>query len=128
MEGEQHNTYDIEFYGPNPFTSFIYIASLKAMAEISKFMNDIDFSNICNGIYEKGKKNILNLWNGYYFIQKCNKEPLPPYQFLNGCLASQLLGQAFSDILNLGSIVDEKYIEKTLNSILKFNFKKIILS
>jgi non-lysosomal glucosylceramidase len=125
IEGVQHNTYDVEFYGPNPFTSFIYIASLKAMAEISKFMNDIDFSNICNEIYEKGKKNILSLWNGYYFIQKCNKEPLPPYQFLNGCLDSQLLGQAFSDILNLGSIVDEKYIEKTLNSILKFNFKKL---
>ena len=125
IEGEQHNTYDIEFYGPNPFTSFIYIASLKAMAKISEFMNDMEFSNICKEIYERGKKNILNLWNGYYFVQKCNREPLPSYQFLNGCLISQLLGQAFADILNLGNLVDEKYINKTLNSILKFNFRKL---
>lgn len=123
IEGEQHNTYDVEFYGPNPFTSFIYIASLKAMSEISEFMEDFEFSNICKEIFEKGRKNILNLWNGYYFIQKCNKEPIPPYQFLNGCLTSQILGQFWADILDFGSMVDEKYIRKTLNSILKFNFK-----
>jgi uncharacterized protein (DUF608 family) len=127
MEGEQHNTYDVEFYGPNPFTSFIYIASCKAMAEISQFMDDTEFSNLCNEVYEKGRKNILSLWNGYYFAQKCNKEPLPPFQFLNGCLTSQLLGQALSDILGLGNIVDEKYIRKTLSSVLRFNFKRMSL-
>ncbi|MGC8977412.1 MAG: GH116 family glycosyl-hydrolase [Candidatus Ratteibacteria bacterium] len=123
MEGEQHNTYDVEFYGENPFTSFIYLASLKAMEEISDFIGDNDFKNECKRIYEKGRKKIIEeLWNGKYFIQKCKIEPLPPYQFLNGCLTSQLLGQFFSDNLNLGSIVEEKYIEKTLHSIIKYNF------
>jgi len=125
MECEQHNTYDIEFYGPNPFTSFIYLSSCKAMAEIAQFMNDVKFSGICSEIYEKGKNNILSLWNGCYFIQKCDKTPTPPFQFLSGCLVSQLLGQALSDILGLGNIVDEKYIRKALDSILKFNFKKM---
>jgi uncharacterized protein (DUF608 family) len=123
MEGEQHNTYDVEFYGENPFTSFIYLASLKAMEVISDFMDDEKFKNECKKIYEKGRKKIIEqLWNGEYFIQKCKIEPLPPYQYLNGCLTSQLLGQFFSDNLNLGSIVDEKYIEKTLSSIMKYNF------
>ncbi|HOK57118.1 MAG TPA: GH116 family glycosyl-hydrolase [bacterium] len=123
MEGEQHNTYDVEFYRENPFTSFIYLASLKAMEEISEFMGDIDFKNECKRIYEEGRKKVIEeLWNGKYFVQKCKINPLPPYQFLNGCLTSQLLGQFFADNLNLGSIVEEKYIKKTLSSILKYNF------
>ena len=28
--GEQHNTYDIEFYGPNPLTSILYLGALRA--------------------------------------------------------------------------------------------------
>ncbi|MCD6408581.1 hypothetical protein J7L87_05990, partial [bacterium] len=122
MEGRQHTTYDIELYGPNPFTSFIYLASLKAMMEISEFMGDMEFSERCKEIFEKGRKNIMNLWNGKYFIQKCNISPTPPYQFCEGCLSSQLLGQFLSDILNLGNLIEEKYINKTLSSILKFNF------
>ncbi|MCS7180215.1 MAG: glycoside hydrolase family 116 protein, partial [bacterium] len=123
MEDEQHNTYDVEFFGENPFTSFIYLASLKAMIEISEFMGDKDFMEECEKIYETGRKTIIReLWNGEYFIQKCKIKPFPPYQFLDGCLSSQLLGQFFSDILNLGSIVEEKYIEKTLASIIKYNF------
>ncbi|MCM8786040.1 MAG: non-lysosomal glucosylceramidase, partial [Candidatus Omnitrophica bacterium] len=126
MEGEQHNTYDVEFYGENPFTSFIYLASLKSMSEISEFIGDISFKNKCEEIYENGRKKIIEkLWNGEYFIQKCSVKPIPKYQFLNGCLSSQLLGQFFADILNLGSIVEEKYIKKTLNSIIKYNFKNL---
>ncbi len=124
IEDEQHTTYDVELYGENPFTSFIYLASLKAMAEISDFVNDIFLKNECEKIYENGRRKIIEeLWNGEYFIQKCNKKPVPKYQFLNGCLTSQLLGQFFADVLNLGSIVDKKYIKKTLHSILKYNFK-----
>jgi len=124
MEEQQHNTYDIEFYGENPFTSFIYLAALKAMKEISKYMKDNEFSSLCNEIYEKGKRNIVEkLWNKKYFIQKCSINPVPPYQFLNGCLSMQLLGQFFSDMVNLGNLIDKKYIKKTLFSIFKNNFK-----
>ncbi|MGC9326751.1 MAG: GH116 family glycosyl-hydrolase, partial [Candidatus Hinthialibacter sp.] len=30
MEGQQHNTYDIEFYGPNPMMGAIYLTALRA--------------------------------------------------------------------------------------------------
>jgi len=124
MEGKQHNTYDIEFYGENPFTSFIYLTALKAMREISEYMKDSEFASLCDEIYEKGKRNIVEkLWNKKYFIQKCNIHSVPPYQFLNGCLSMQLLGQFFSDMVNLGNLIDEKYINKTLFSIFRNNFK-----
>ena len=31
LEGKQHNTYDIEFYGPNPLCSIYYLAALRAV-------------------------------------------------------------------------------------------------
>jgi hypothetical protein len=30
MEGEQHNTYDIEFYGPNTMMGTLYLGALTA--------------------------------------------------------------------------------------------------
>ena len=32
MEGEQHNTYDIEFYGPNTMMGTFYLGALRAAA------------------------------------------------------------------------------------------------
>ena len=35
MEGEQHNTYDIEFYGPNTMMGTLYLAALGAAARMA---------------------------------------------------------------------------------------------
>ncbi len=36
MEGEQHNTYDIEFYGPNTMVGSLYLGALRAAAELAE--------------------------------------------------------------------------------------------
>jgi non-lysosomal glucosylceramidase len=38
LSGEQHNTYDIEFYGPNSMTTSIYLAALKAGSRMAEAM------------------------------------------------------------------------------------------
>ena len=40
IEGEQHNTYDIEFYGPNTMTGSLYLAALKASVEMAEAVGD----------------------------------------------------------------------------------------
>ena len=40
MEGEQHNTYDIEFYGPNTMTGSLYLGALKAAAEMAEALGE----------------------------------------------------------------------------------------
>ena len=30
VDGDMHNTYDINFQGPNPLTQFFYLAALRA--------------------------------------------------------------------------------------------------
>jgi len=93
-------------------------------------------------LYYKGREKYENLlWNGEYYIQKIEviegvnipdrlKSPpdehgniIPKYQFEDGCLSDQLLGQYLSFVSGLGYILDEDHVNKALNSIYKYNFK-----
>ncbi len=70
MEGEQHNTYDIEFYGPNTMTGSIYLAALKAAAEMAAAVGDKKASNEYKNLFEQGSKKYDQLlWNGKYYFQ-----------------------------------------------------------
>ena len=40
IEGEQHNTYDINFYGPNPMIGILYLGALRAGEELAKEVGD----------------------------------------------------------------------------------------
>ena len=40
-EGEQDNTMDVAYYGPNPQMQFWYFGALRASAEMAKVMNKV---------------------------------------------------------------------------------------
>ena len=40
MEGVQHNTYDVEFYGPNPMCGIYYLGALRAGEEMARAAGD----------------------------------------------------------------------------------------
>src|SRR4029079_10698545 len=40
MEGEQHNTTDIAFFGPNPLMTVLYLGALRAGAAIARELGD----------------------------------------------------------------------------------------
>jgi len=42
LEAEQHNTYDIEFYGANSLTNSIFYAALKAAEEMASYLGEHD--------------------------------------------------------------------------------------
>ena len=71
MEGVQHNTYDIEFYGPNPLCGIYYLGALRAAEDMALAMGDKDFASECRRIFESGRNWIdTNLFNGEYYVQK----------------------------------------------------------
>lgn len=124
MEGEQHNTYDIEFYGPNSMTGLLYLGALKACAEMAKELGEEEKYKEYMGIFEKGRTLLVNeLFNGEYFIQKYDREKGYKYQYGDGCLSDQLLGQWLAYTIALGDLIPQEYIEKTLESIFKYNWK-----
>lgn len=70
MDGKQHNTYDIEFYGPNTLTGSLYLGALKAGAEMAEAMGENRKADEYRKLYEQGRKEVdRTLWNGEYYIQ-----------------------------------------------------------
>ena len=140
ISGEQHNTYDINFYGPNMLTGALYLGALKAASEMAEAMNEPGKSNEYLEIYESGKKSYEDLlWIGDYYKQvvrtdpglalpekyrfrSANGEIVPKYQFGDGCLSDQLLGQFLADISGLGILMDSIHTRRALQSIYRNNF------
>jgi len=143
MEGVQHNTYDIEFIGPNPFCGMWYLAALRAAEEMARVMGDASAADEYHRIFRQGSEWMdSNLFNGEFYIQKVGSiaradiakglqagmgtvdTEHPTYQVGDGCLADQLMGQYFAQIAGLGLLVDREHIRKALSSIWKYNYKQ----
>jgi non-lysosomal glucosylceramidase len=142
LEGVQHNTYDVEFYGPNPMCGVYYLGALRAAEEMARATGDSQFAAECRSLFERGSKWIdANLFNGEYYIQKTRgiprekiAKPLrstggaenpehPDFQLDEGCLTDQLIGQYLADIAGLGPLLDPVKIRKTIASIYKYNHR-----
>jgi uncharacterized protein (DUF608 family) len=146
FEGVQHNTYDVEFYGPNPLCGIYYLGALRAGEEMAEAVGENSSVGEYRRLFENGRKWIDgNLFNGEYYVQKIRgfrKDEIAPnlrgdmgsenteapeYQVGGGCLADQLIGQYLADVGNLGPLVSPENIRKTLRSIYKYNYKPTLV-
>jgi uncharacterized protein (DUF608 family) len=140
MEGVQHNTYDIEFYGPNPLCGIYYLGALRAAEEMALAMGDKDFAAECRRLFDSGSRWIdANLFNGEYYVQQiqgakrdqiaegltgpmgADDPEHPDFQMGEGCLADQLIGQYLARMAGLGDLLDAAHIRKTLASLWRYN-------
>ncbi len=125
IDGVQHNTYDIEFVGPNPMINVFYLGALLAGAEIADRFGDAASAAEYRSIYRKGAAwTDKHLFNGEYYIQKCDIKNGPQYQFGTGCLSDQILGQWVASLSGLGYLLDPKHVRATLKAIFKYNWKE----
>ena len=147
MEGMQHNTYDIEFYGPNTMCGSLYLAALRAAEEMARALGEEEAAGRYRALFERGSRwTDRNLWNGEYYEQKVNPrahEPWPRdvrkmaeargrddrfrswprWQYGRGCLSDQLIGQWYAGMLGLGYLYDRRHVRKALRSIFRYNWK-----
>jgi non-lysosomal glucosylceramidase len=135
-EGEQHNTMDVSYYGPNPQMQLWYFGALKASEKMALAMNDKAFEAKCRQIFEKGSKWVdENLFNGAYYEHIITNpktfeflnmnDPgveVPFYQLGSGCLVDQLAGQYMAHVCDLGYLIKKENVQTTLKTIMKYNF------
>ena len=123
IENSQHNTYDINFEGPNTFVGSLYLAALRAGEEMAKLVADTEFAQRCHQIFESGSRlSAEKLWDGEYFIQIVDLQKYPKHQYEKGCLSDQLFGQGWADQLHLGYIYPSTKVKQALGSIWKYNW------
>ncbi|MHB8969975.1 MAG: GH116 family glycosyl hydrolase [Pirellulaceae bacterium] len=123
IEGEQHNTYDINFYGPNPMIGILYLGALRAGEELAKESGDAPLAERCHKVYEAGRRYCTEkLFNGEYYIQLVDLQQHPQYQYANGCLSDQLFGQGWAHQVALDYILPRQDVQRALESIWKYNW------
>jgi len=138
LEGIQHNTYDIEFYGPNTMCGSLYLAALLAGAEMAEALGDDKTARRYRQLAESGKEKYDRmLFNGEYYEQKVTqfRRPhktywgktipagRPKYQYGRGCLSDQVLGQWAAHVAGLGYVLPAEHVRSALLSIVRYNFK-----
>ena len=147
-----HNTYDIEFWGPDGMCSSFYLGALAAAVAMGREMGD-DVSAF-EDLLAKGKEYVESkLYNGKYFFQKVQWKNLraaapdvqaeghwntnyspeamelmqaegPKYQYGKGCLSDGVLGDWMARVCGVGAVLDEAKVESHLQSVFKHNFRK----
>ena len=70
--GRQHHTLDMELFGPNSWLTSMYLAALKAAADMAVAIGEPEFAGRMREAWRKraAPTSIANLFNGRYFAQK----------------------------------------------------------
>ena len=144
MEGVQHNTFDIEFFGPNPLSGVWYLGALRAAAEMAEAVGDIEFSEECRSLFQRGSAwTDANLFNGEYYVQQIRTPASledtmpelragmgetnladPDFQMGDGCLIDQLVGQYMAHVTGLGYLLSREKVRCALQSLYRYNFRR----
>jgi uncharacterized protein (DUF608 family) len=136
MEGSQHNTMDVNYFGPNPQMGFWYLGALRASEEMAKAMKDKAFAEKCKLLFAKGSQWMdANLFNGSYYEQKITDPKtfqyldmtnpatkIPAFQLGSGCLVDQLVGQYMAHICGLGYLGNKVNIQTASKSVMTNNY------
>lgn len=151
LEEPHHNTYDIEFWGPDGMCTSFYAAALQSMVLLGKALND-DVSKY-EALLAKSKMYLeKELYDGEYFIQNIrwkdlNADPIavtnlsfgggyspeavallekegPKYQYGAGCLSDGVLGCYMAFTAGMEEPIDKEMVKSHLKAVYKYNFKE----
>jgi len=145
-----HNTYDIEFWGPDGMCSSIYIGALSAMAAMADAVGDGEAGAEYRALAERGAAAMdARLFNGEYYAQEVVYKGLrdtsfveeiasatakssevlqllkregPKYQYGSGCLSDGVIGAWMARIYGIDTPMTQRNVKKTLAAIFRHNF------
>jgi uncharacterized protein (DUF608 family) len=155
LEEPQHNTYDIEFWGPNGMCTSIYLGALRAATLMGRALGE-EVAEYA-GLFEKGGPLAEKaLFDGEYFVQttewknlraKLPKDPKtwtgesfseeamalidregPNYQYGPGCLSDGVIGSWFGVVCGVGRVLDGAKVRSHLLAVYRNNFKRDLTS
>jgi hypothetical protein len=146
-----HNTYDIEFWGPDGMCTTIYLGALSAMAEMARAAGHPEDASS----YEELAKRCAQfldeqLFNGEYYQQNVEYADLrdqsfanlsakvnenssemerllkregPRYQYATGCLSDGVIGTWMAGMYGVETPLSSENVRSTLRAIFQHNFK-----
>ncbi|MBN1420756.1 MAG: hypothetical protein JXP34_18440 [Planctomycetes bacterium] len=122
IEGAQHNTLDADWYGKIPAMSSLYLAALAAGRAMAEEVGDEAFAEETARILARGRKSILELFDGEYFIQQEDPAHADVIGVGTGCHIDNVFGQSWAFQVGLGRLYDAGAIRAALRSLWRYNF------
>ncbi|MCX8157079.1 MAG: non-lysosomal glucosylceramidase [Verrucomicrobiae bacterium] len=149
LEEPHHNTYDIEFWGPNGMCTSFYLGALQAAVLMGQALGD-NVARYENLLLKGRQKTETDLFDGEYFIQKIEWKNLragnpvenksmvghyspealqllekegPKYQYGKGCLADGVLGDWLARVCGVGPVLDPRKVTSHLRAVYRYNLK-----
>jgi uncharacterized protein (DUF608 family) len=147
-EEPQHNTYDIEFWGPSGMIGSFYVGALAAAVAMGRALGD-DVSGYAD-LLAKGRALVEGeLYNGEYFYQRVTWKGLrtktvenklsfgqgyspeaaallavegPKYQYGTGCLSDGVLGAWLALLSGTGQVLHAAKVRSHLQAVHRHNF------
>ena len=154
LEEPHHNTYDIEFWGPDGMCTSFYLGALQAITYMGKALGE-EVSKYETLLAKSIDYMENKLYDGEYFIQIVRWKDLntpdptkvnsmvgnysaealvilekegPKYQYGTGCLSDGVLGSWISLACGMPEMLDKEKVKSHLISIHKYNLKKNLLN
>ena len=148
-EEPQHNTYDIEFWGPNGMISSFYAGALSAAVAMGRALDD-DVASYEDLLSKATERTNGELYNGEYFFQQIKWKGLkakvgednrsnvvgysteaneilekegPKYQYGSGCLSDGVLGAWLALVCGVKPVLDQGKVRSHLAAVFRHNFK-----
>jgi hypothetical protein len=151
LEEPHHNTYDIEFWGPDGMCTSIYLGASLAMSRMAGALGEEGAPY--DQLLQRGVAYMEDsLYNGEYFIQRTtwrglrtpapdesaraawninySEEALeilqkegPKYQYGNGCLSDGVIGAWFDAVCGLPPFLDPSKVKSHLDAVYRYNFR-----
>jgi uncharacterized protein (DUF608 family) len=150
VEEPHHNTYDIEFWGPDGMCTSFYVAALEAARRMGAALGE-DVATYAT-LRDKGVAYAeRELFDGEYFVQRIAwdglraKSPLetesfggtysseavallkkegPKYQYGTGCLSDGVLGAWMAAMAGISRVLDPVKVTSHLRAVHRHNLKK----
>ncbi len=124
LDGRQHNTYDIEFYGENSLAGSFFCAALRAAAEMAEHQHDTVSAQRYSEAAATGAARMDRLlFNGEYYQQRLVDVDAYRYQYGVGCLSDQLLGQTAAHLVGLGHLFPADHVRSAVAAVHRYNFR-----
>lgn len=124
LDGEMHNTYDIEFHGAEPLANGVYLAALRAGTRMAAHLGEDRRAEAWSARADHVAAAMdETLWNGEYYRQVIGDADAHRYQYGDGVLSDQLLGQFHAFVNGLGHILPPERVDSALAAIVAHNHR-----
>jgi non-lysosomal glucosylceramidase len=125
LSGVQPSTHDIDLTGHNPFIGTLWLAALRAAEQMALLLGDSEAAAAYRATFSAASESYdVALFTGEYYAQRLLPGDKPDYQWGDGCLADQLIGQWWAHQLDLGYLLPAEHVRTALAAVVRHNLRR----